>query len=373
MNDKRQWIDCNTNKPAINTPVTIRLCHTIKCVKETEIEIYPLEDVKIASYDGTKWKILPPYPKYDFSPLSCKENIKDDAIVSHWTVTTPNELTWWNERFDLIRSYDKLALSVDSNNEELVYRALLWGGALINQYAPDELKYLSDVLYDLQHCIDINIEGENDKMPWKIDENGEKKYIVSSYSKDDLPTWDEIYNKFYIDRVFNFDTNNGDHLVLDNYMKRPYRKLLLGWMCNYLNKLMYEDDVDMSEFLLENDFSKETKFFFTLIENDNNVNCLDKINSIFEHDLVSGFPRIFTCKMPTTNQYSIFHSGKAINDIDNLKGNLEMVVIIYTPCDINMMSSNINSEYTDIRFLELVSFLLKDVIIYFDNDIGWKG
>lgn len=370
INNKRKWIDSKVNKPDLNTPVTVRLCHTTKCVKETEVEVYPIEDVKIASYDGTKWKILPPYPKYDYSPLSNKENIKENVVITHWSMTTSEELEWWNERFDLIRSYDKLELAVDNKNEELVYRALLWGASLINQHAPEELKYLSDILYDLQHCIDVNMKKEDKKMPWILDENGEKKYIVSSYSKDDLPTWDEIYNKFYTKRVFYFDNDNDDHLVLDPYMKRPYRKLLMGWMCNYLNKLIYEDKIDISEFLLKHGFSKETKFSFTLIEDE--LDCLDRVNSLFDHNFESGFPKIFTCIIPNTNDYSIFNSNKAIIDIDHLMGNLEMVILVYTPYDIDVISPNINSRYADKNAMELILFLLKDVIEYFENGIGWK-
>ena len=48
-------------------------------------------------------------------------------------------------------------------------------------------------------------------MPW-ITENGEKKYIPSAYAKEELPTWNELYNEFYKNQYYVYAHLDRDHL-----------------------------------------------------------------------------------------------------------------------------------------------------------------
>jgi hypothetical protein len=164
LKEKRNWINTGEEKPETMKPVVMRLCHNTLRLAETATEIHPLEDVKVGIYDLDcgAWKILPPQPKYDFSPLSVGGAVKENVSVTHWAELEEGELEGWKTRFDLIRSYKKLELNIDPEYEKDLYRALLLGAFFINQYSQKaEDKKLTELLYDLQHCIDFgNITEE---------------------------------------------------------------------------------------------------------------------------------------------------------------------------------------------------------------------
>ena len=155
LKEKRNWIESNIELPQEGKPVVIRLCHRTLLSGETMEAVYPLEDIKVGKYIDGNWVILPPYPKYDYSPLSLQGDIRKDVDITHWAELEEGELVGWTTRFDLIGTYDQLELHVDPKNEQEVYRALLWGSSMISQHAPIEMKRLSNILCDLQHCIDF--------------------------------------------------------------------------------------------------------------------------------------------------------------------------------------------------------------------------
>jgi hypothetical protein len=164
LKQPRTWIESKTNLPENAEPVVIRLCHDTLSAGESETEIYPLEDIKVGYFDSNleKWIIMGPHPKYDFSKLSSKGDIKDHVDVTHWATLDEGELQGWNTRFDRSKSYGLLELRVDEENEKEVYRALLHGSAYIHTYGDPEMKPLAEILYDLQHCIDF---GNNNNTP----------------------------------------------------------------------------------------------------------------------------------------------------------------------------------------------------------------
>ena len=47
-------------------------------------------------------------------------------------------------------------------------------------------------------------------MPWKIDNNGEQVYIASKYAKEELPTWAEIYEDFWLNENFAYSEKEGN-------------------------------------------------------------------------------------------------------------------------------------------------------------------
>lgn len=163
LKEKRNWIETEKETPKDIGAVVIRLCHRTAVSGETDTEIYPLEDIKVAKYVDENWYILPPHPKYDYSPLSKHEAILNDVDVTHWAVLEEGELIGWTTRLDRIGKYSNIELHVDPENEPHVYRALVYGSAFINKYGTPDIKPLANILYDLQHCIDFN----NDNRMWK--------------------------------------------------------------------------------------------------------------------------------------------------------------------------------------------------------------
>lgn len=70
-------------------------------------------------------------------------------------------------------------------------------------------------------------------MPWIKNEDGTTIYKVSLYTKEELPTWNEVYNEWY--------QNVYDENILDTYWKIPKQAYLNAIICNQFNKMVFED------------------------------------------------------------------------------------------------------------------------------------
>lgn len=163
LSEKRQWVDARLSKPDPGVKVVIRMSDPAIIFAETETEILPSEDEKIAEWvrdindpNNGDWRICPPYPRYDYSPLSQKEQINPDTVVTHWAIPEAEEVEFYESRFNIVNTYKKLNLEVDEQHEADVYRALLWGAAFIQKANPNDPQamYLATVLYDLQYILD---------------------------------------------------------------------------------------------------------------------------------------------------------------------------------------------------------------------------
>lgn len=64
---------------------------------------------------------------------------------------------------------------------------------------------------------------------------------LSAYCKEELPTWEEVYKEFYLNQLFMYDPTLKEHNIPDPYWKLPHRKLLICWVCNQFNKMLFED------------------------------------------------------------------------------------------------------------------------------------
>lgn len=168
LNEKRDWRDASQVKPDLNVPVAIRLVNKSMIYTENKAEVLYAEDIKIAQWDGEKWTIIPPYPKFDYSPLSKHSELKEGTEVSHWGDILAEELENWQRRFDRFYDYD-LHIEVDPEHEEDVYRALMWGAAYISKFGgPDfhndveenGLQKMYKILCDMQACMDTHQEDE---------------------------------------------------------------------------------------------------------------------------------------------------------------------------------------------------------------------
>jgi len=197
-------------------------------------------------------------------------------------------------------------------------------------------------------------------MPWNG--NGyDKKFTVSLYCKDELPTWAELYNDFWMKKTFNYDSKNIEHQTLDQYWKIPYRKILLAQICNQLNKMIFEDDVDVISFLNTTFKLGCTDFRYLLMKKDSDITGIDKTL------MFAGLPpQVYTCKIPSTGNHSIFITNKHPRiDIDDLDDQFQLVGIV----DNDLRS--IKPDNKDI-FMSTIEFIILEAIKYFEDGIGWK-
>ena len=221
-------------------------------------------------------------------------------------------------------------------------------------------------------------------MPWILDDDGHPKYINSIYDKDCLPTWDEVYNGFWKPKAFTFDPEDQTHAKKDTYWLRPHRKLLLGWVCNQLNKIIFEDRACMKEINHILDYKCMSPFTH-IVPNYNRFNYvkfyLDKtsyaertMREIIDEE--ASPPPIYQCKLPKQNSYSIFKSAYPSIDIDTLDGVIGIYIHLINTSGENsdnsvggmILSPVVNSpEYT-----EIIQVVISHIIRYFENGVGWK-
>ena len=198
LKEDRDWSDIN-NKPDINIPVVMRIVNKNMIYVENRNEILYAEDIKIGQFDGNNWHVYPPYPKYDYSPLSQYSELNDGSIVSHWAPVESGELEAWNNRFKRIFDYP-LKIEVDPEHEETVYKALMWGAAYISKFGgPDfyneenNLHKMYEVLCDMQAYIDLskNCNEDNISIVDIVDKILTKAVDSSSNGLYDF-TWEDI-------------------------------------------------------------------------------------------------------------------------------------------------------------------------------------
>lgn len=179
-NSDRVWNDAIESVPEINEQVVVRITNPNYILNETDDEITFVEIMAIGKYlpgingESGKWVVCGPFPLYDYSPLTNKEELKEGALVSHWSVATEKEISDWANRYNVIGKYEKLSIEVDKDHEEILYRALMWAslfiGNAINDYEDgvdtediSDIIAMRDILYDLQYCMDIGKPLSNKK------------------------------------------------------------------------------------------------------------------------------------------------------------------------------------------------------------------
>ena len=180
----------------------------------------------------------------------------------------------------------------------------------------------------------------------------------SVYCKDELPTWDELYNEFCLPKAFRYDPDDETHQILDPYWKVPRRKVLLAFCCNQLNKIIFEGGLSLeagakTQFILMGPGEHYQGNYISLDPNNKKP------------------PPIYRFLIPSTKKESIF----ILNDHPRIKmekftGTIELVIFHNLSDDSDTPPQIILS--TDARFSIMFSYVLKDVITYFENGVGWK-
>lgn len=227
-------------------------------------------------------------------------------------------------------------------------------------------------------------------MPWHTDENGEVRYTVSLYTKDELPTWTELYAECYCGEKFCYDPKNVGHQIRDPYWNIPKRKFILATVCNQLNKMLFEDGklAETLAFISSEILPGTIDIRFSCEPIDDGVSKMmssdDKehwarcvtdalVGEKFTHPIYTipnpnGTPNFFIINktiprrdISTMNKFLCLHPYILFEDPNGSKSNL----MIYTPLPF------IDDQKDDHH--KIIEFLLKDVIGYFSGEIGWKN
>ncbi len=150
--------------------VLIRIVDRNRVYHRNRDEIYHAEDMRLAEYVNSAWKLIGPHQKYEYSPVVTRDHkIAPRCIVTHYKVPTEDELVTWNKRFNMHNHYEHLSLHIDEENEEMVYDSFTIALAALNNSitlaADDETKHkfarAYTVISDLQALIDTGREINN--------------------------------------------------------------------------------------------------------------------------------------------------------------------------------------------------------------------
>lgn len=221
-------------------------------------------------------------------------------------------------------------------------------------------------------------------MPWTTNEHGERVYKVSAFTKEDLPTWAELYDEWYGNRVTNFSRADPDQKV-NQYWGIPQNQFLLVTACNQLNKMIFEDGKreDLLKFISDTIMADAFDVRFTceplpvfdeMEGNDafesswatftNNLNCvLNTLPPIYTIPHPKGLPNPF-----------IDEKWSRINCTDRDVMVLRPVVMFKRTESAHYLYAPSGDEAVQADdFWNIIGFLMKDVIDYFEGEgVGWK-
>lgn len=236
-------------------------------------------------------------------------------------------------------------------------------------------------------------------MPWIKDDNGEQKYKLSIYAKEELPTWSEIYDEWLKNNMLIYNPQNPEHQTLDPYWKIPHRKYLIAVVCNQLNKMIFEGGLRNSVIQMLNKefpfdgleawdirFICENLYPTTPMTDQEATDYMDKVSSKFyfprvkDETMTPIAPPIYTIPLPSGEKNPFALSSKTRIDVNSLNEKLAVNIVI------NMYNSDGYLAYTldaspllygnnsDVMksYGTIIGYILRDIVDYFQNGIGWK-
>lgn len=171
LQEDKGWISVDERMPMSGIIVIIRIYNPHYIYHEDKETIYHAEDIKLAQIlsdyndpenkDKMRWSIIPPYPLYDYSPLSKMDQLLDGSIVTHWAEASNKDIEAWRSRFNISDGYLSLRVETDDDHRQLMYRALMYSlGIVGNAYMKeksDELLAFHIILQDLLNSMDKRI------------------------------------------------------------------------------------------------------------------------------------------------------------------------------------------------------------------------
>ena len=195
-------------------------------------------------------------------------------------------------------------------------------------------------------------------MPWKKNQNNEDIYIPSIYSKNELPTWEELlkWYKMMCKNDWNW-FNCRDELISMPYWNIPENIYLCAVCCNQLNKMVQEDAI------LEDPEIKQ------------------KLSEVCEAD-VTMMPHFYCTHFANfvtdTVVYSLTETKDPMVDYTKRDRTLFVNVLMSASysgdfglqCVIGDNTGGVVLLRRDVG--ELVTLMLKKVLEYFTGKVGWK-
>jgi hypothetical protein len=224
-------------------------------------------------------------------------------------------------------------------------------------------------------------------MPWIYETDGSLQYRVSKYAKEELPTWNELWREFWLNRVFFYDPEdpeqnrtevmpNSDPTTLIKYIdlfwRIPHAKVLLWTVCNQLNKMLFEDGQLEATLEFINQLpSRKTKPKITdirfAVRTDDNF---DNLNEFFVG--TDRMPPIYSSVLPRTKKRSIFASDYPWINVDSLTGKLTMVMLLTDENGCTSIVTPDRDRATE-EFDGVIYSMLPYVEEYFRGQPGWKN
>lgn len=246
-------------------------------------------------------------------------------------------------------------------------------------------------------------------MPWTTDENGERKYKVSLYAKEELPTWGEVYEWLKTKGSLIYVPSDVETHGIDPYWKVPSLKYKLAIICNQFNKMIFEDG--MLPELLDSLHNAELGGIITdvrfVIEPLNKImlkhvklagNFSDAYNEYF-NEMIHRFsvgdvntpPPIYTVPLPTRENNPFITNDFPRTNINDLNDFPLMIMPIlntivtmndgnifhhvYVPDPIIQLQINDDNEsrsFTNEIYTHIIAVMSRKFRDYFENGVGWK-
>lgn len=214
-----------------------------------------------------------------------------------------------------------------------------------------------------------SVTGEHVYSPSDDDkQKDELVYKPSIYAKEELPTWAEVYEEFYLKKQFMYDPNEPNDQIEDSYWKIPHKKFLIAVVCNQFNKMLYEDLLmqHITEKISKalNISVKSLQFIFGSLEKSQYIHEMP-IDKFFENVY-----EIYTIPLPTGKENPFILSKHNRVDVSKLDDNLFLFPIIDMSIDDDKRLSTPNI-YNNI-FHKVIDIMIEMYKEYFEGDVGWK-
>ena len=195
------------------------------------------------------------------------------------------------------------------------------------------------------------------------------EYKPSIYTKEELPTWSEVYEEFYLGKQFRYNPYIDDHQTMDPYWKIPHKKYLIAVICNQFNKMLYEDMMmpEITEKLSKklNIPIKSLQFIFGSIEK------TQQIHELSIEEFFKDVYEIYTVPLPTGKENPFIISNHNRVDVSKIDDYLFLLPVM----DMSISTDKRISTPDEYRYIfhEVIEVMIEKYKEYFEGeDIGWK-
>lgn len=185
--------------------------------------------------------------------------------------------------------------------------------------------------------------------------------VEKSFNTMNLPTWQEIYD-IYKSEKFVYDYFENPNPEMDPYWKLPKDYVNIILLVNYINYAF-----QMNENGIFDDLKFPRKYISARNRNDDN-----------KYPVYQFSANILTTAESFNNINHYINRCKQVVNVYDLN-NCRARPIVYPTFDITLSTGNTCKEFgvisvvaEPVLFKEILSVMIKPVIDYFENGIGWK-